>query len=156
MSSYNQPPEVHTRLEALQRQVSYLVVCGIIGSFFIFMAGYYSGKKYVIEESYGSFSTDSFVDVVYGAFRTVQEAFTPYNEQSLIMGLSKDEALVSGHSTVKKSSEERPYYAEMARFGTHKEAEIFRVGLLEAGFDARIKVCLSEMQSGGFCEWYQV
>nr|MBA3751697.1 hypothetical protein [Candidatus Dependentiae bacterium] len=114
MNSHNQPSESVKRLEVTQHQVSYVTAFGIISSFFIFMAGYYSGKKYVLENAHQSVMTDSFSDIVYHAFYSLQEAFVPYNEQQIssLNAPNKGE-LIDTMVGKKKMGEEKLYYAEV-------------------------------------------
>lgn len=155
MSLYNQHPEIHARLEVIQRQVSRLVALGIISSFFIFMTGYYAGKKYTTEESHASFSSDSFTEMVYGAFRSMQEAFTPYSE----MGVTRyalalyDEKI---HKEAKESDVQSTCYAVVAQCGLQKEADALCSRLKEAGFEASAHTLKSETPKGELYEWYQV
>ncbi|MBA3752473.1 hypothetical protein H0X06_06860, partial [Candidatus Dependentiae bacterium] len=51
---------------------------------------------------------------------------------------------------------EKLYYAEVARFGSLKEAEAFIARLSHRGLEARVVVKKSETQSGQQYSWYQV
>ncbi len=156
MSSPNQHQEIHARLEAIQRQVSRMVACGIIASFFIFMAGYSAGKKYVIEEFHGALSSHSFADMVYSAFRSAQEAFTPYEERVFDISPNKEETRRSESGEMKGAYSGKLRPIEIARFGTNKEADILYTRLGEAGFETRVYTEVSETQGGSSYEWYRV
>lgn len=155
MSSYNQQQELHSRLEAAQRQMSLVVAWSIIGSFFVFMAGYYAGKKYVLEEAHGALVSESFADVFYGAARSVQELFSPYSapqkrEEQQKALLSNQELLLDG------SKEKGTWFAEVARCGIAKEAEELCNSLKGEGFKVGVQLCTSESTDGSLYHWYRV
>ena len=65
-------------LELNQSQVSGIVACALLGTFFIFMAGYYWGKKSAVEHFSSQFEQDSFADRIYSSMCLLYE--TPESE----------------------------------------------------------------------------
>ncbi len=121
------------------------------------MAGYYSGKKYVLEKAHESVVSDSFSDIVYHAFYSLQEAFVPYDEQQISrLNVHNKETQIDKELSKKRMGEEKLYYAEVARFASLKEAEAFIARLNHRGVEARVAVKTSVTQSGQLHSWYQV
>ena len=90
-----------------QQQISYIVATALMGSFFIFMAGYYWGKKNALEPVTEQFTSDSLADKIYCAL---------CSEEKKVEDLVEDT-----HET--KEEKKSYYYAQLAGFGSLKAAQ---------------------------------
>jgi hypothetical protein len=123
-----------------QQQISYLVAAFLMVGFFIFIAGYYWGKKQALEPITEQFATDSLTDKIYCA---LCEEHGKREED----GEEQDK---------EKKNVHRRYYAQLAGFGSLKGAQVCIAKLADAGFEARVVERESKSAHGKVRKWYQV
>lgn len=133
-------PEKHVQLD--QQQISYIVASALMGSFFIFMAGYYWGKKNALEPVTEQFTSDSLADKIYCALCSEEKKVEEEKEDTQVQEKQEE----------KKSL----YYAQLAGFGSLKAAQRCSEKLISLGFETRIVERISKTGRGAERTWYQV
>lgn len=148
------------------RQLSGLVA-GLLFLFFcFFMAGYFIGKKYIIEQFVQDMHTislqDSVVltknnyDIVTDAIAvTHDEKNGPCEDSHDCVVQLSDVATISQDGAVSDKKEQK-YYAQLIGFGTEKAAEQFVKRTSTYGFVTEVKKRVSKTVKGRVSYWYQV
>jgi cell division protein FtsN len=149
------------------RQLSF-IVAGLLFLFFsIFMAGYFLGKKNVIEQFSEKLQQDVVADQIY----TKVISSTPENEPSSINTMLVTETeIVEALPTTQTINQEiitenvadiqetfvQRYYAQLIGFGTEKAAQHFVKKLATKGIDTEVRKRTSKTAQGRTSYWYQV
>lgn len=167
-----------TRKQGTLFGVGILVIC-----LFIFIIGYFLGKKSVMDEFSKKISKDSFVDQVEYAFATQalrqddndQEddeenedvvAFDTASEQEKIIPITSNHSLKTeekplittqpeNNSVVQAVVSDSSCYAKLVGFGTKKAAVSFAERLKSHNIDVHIKTNISKTAQGKKRIWYQ-
>lgn len=156
------------------RQLSFIIAGLLFFSFFIFMTGYFLGKKNVVEQFSEQIKQEAFTDQVYASVvAQMTEINLPENQTGLIA-----EADIENSSTTveivhnddiphadeihfddvdhKELLESTQYYAQLIGFGTEKAAYLFVKKLAEKGIETEVKKRTSKTAKGRISYWYQV
>lgn len=159
----------HERTENLiisPRDLYYGVAALLCAALFIFMSGYFLGKKRVLEELAAQYDDESFADKVYQSFasladasgddaasaegeasegeETADQAATPAAEQS------------QQKATLEKPALEHASYAQLCGFGTKQAAELYVDRVKRRGITVTIVERKSVSKKGRAIVWYQV
>lgn len=158
------------------RQVSWMLSFFILTSFFVFIAGYFLGKKKGIEKFYNKVNQDSFADSIYYSVCSIydkDEAFIKQEsteQESENLDVSENNIVVDAvnnqkngefrslkkENKVKKPKDNKNYYAELIGFGTTRAANKFADRLKKRGFSVIVKRRKSQTAKGRTIVWYQV
>ena len=139
------------KLELNQNHIQGIVACVLLGTFFIFMAGYYWGKKSAVEQLAGQFEHDSFADKIYSSMCSLYE--TPEVEPEVELESESDKE--TPEETTQKSSEPL-YYAQLIGFGSEKPAYDYVQKLRKYDIIATVVERVSTSPRGKLSTWYQV
>lgn len=170
---------VDKALHLNQRQISHLIVFLLFAGFFIFMLGYYLGKKMVIEDNYSqglmSNTASSIINAVED-FKSPSEQNESIENDDFFNSSSadaekknnessgaeennlKENIIKPLHSAVEKDkSITNIYYCgQLAGFGTERAAEKYLDDIKKKGFAARLVKRKSHAVNGIERTWYQV
>lgn len=134
----------------------------------VFMAGYFFGKKHMVDQFVAKIEQDSFADQISASLCSLYdqelepmvvaqldeeispESLSTLPEEQIPVALNKqeesvpDEALLGGH------------YAQLIGYGTQKAADKFAHNLQKKGIPALVKTRKSQTAQGKQSIWYQV
>jgi hypothetical protein len=153
------------------RQLSFIVAGLLFLSFFIFMTGYFLGKKNVVEQFSEQVQQEAFADQVYTS--VLASANIEENEQAeqainqTLLVAEADTMIASdateiAHDVIKQDiitqelSSSAQYYAQLIGFGTEKAAQLFVKKLSDKGIETEVKKRTSKTAKGRTSYWYQV
>jgi len=148
------------------RQIGWMLSFFMLTAFFIFMAGYFLGKKKAVEKFYNKVSQDSFSDSIYYSVCSMydkNEAFVKQESTeeedlencTVIAKQKKTRSESSKESKGTKSTDKKTYYAELIGFGTSRAATKFVDRLKKSGFSVMVKRRKSKTAKGRTIVWYQ-
>jgi len=156
------------------RQLSFIVAGLLFFSFFIFMTGYFLGKKNVVEQFSDQMHQEAFADQVYtSVVAQMTEINSSENQAKLVAEAEAeitDTAIEMVHNDTitppgaihlddndqKELSASTYYYAQLIGFGTEKAAYLFVKKLAEKGIETEVKKRMSKTAKGATSYWYQV
>lgn len=131
-----------------EREVSYFVVGLILGAFFIFVAGYFVGKRCMCEEL--SLQRDTqFAD-------RVRKTFANLSDKEPEPGVSITNSSPASGEAAGESSKTGKQVACLCGFANKKLAEQYLEKLHRRGVSARIVERTSQASNGISSTWYQV
>lgn len=156
------------------RHISWLVSSMTMICFFVFVSGYFLGKKKAVEKFYSKVSQDSFSDHIYysmcsmcgkddekqvggtsnGSTDNVVAVFDTkkdLNKSSALFESTKKDKIVSIDEKDKNE-----YYAELIGFGTERAARKFSNKLLKDNISVSVRKRRSKTSKGKVVTWYQV
>lgn len=146
------------------RQLSVIVATILLLAFFVFMTGYFLGKKKVVEQFTQEMHQDAFADKIYTTVLSTQENQQLENNALLVTHV--DDAVVESPSAIENialvdlapvvSDTTQRYYAQLIGFGTEKAAQLFVDKLLAKGIETEVKKRVSKTVKGRTSYWYQV
>ncbi len=161
------------------RQVSALVALAISLLGVVFMAGYFFGKKQMVDQFVVKAEQDSFADQIYASLCAlydqdsesiatmgqrneipiaIQEEAVEKEDVSVIRPEKKSDAIAQV-SVVADPDPKVPsthYYAQLIGYGTKKAADSFVQKLQKKGVSALVKTRRSQTAKGRKTTWYQV
>lgn len=158
--------KVDDNLQLNQAQVSQLLAACLVGSFFIFMSGFYLGKRSAVEPFIEQVVADSFADKVSNAFSSLYD-----NEDEEEVESKEDVTAESAienqtESSIDQASQQEVadpftnslqlYVAQIAGFGTKNAAIRCIENLKNNGFAVTLKTRKSMTAKGKEIIWYQV
>jgi len=165
--------QTQQQCSAGRRWASDLAAGAILCAFFLFMAGYFVGKRGGVEEVTQRAECDSFADRIYTSFQdlhdnewhgtaspvTLAELSQPSEtsddmpETSLVAG-----RVASGIDALSEESiaESGSHYAQLAGFRTAKAATKLSTRLNDRGVPTEVKRRVSRTARGAEHAWYQV
>jgi len=149
------------------RQLSAFVAVLFFLFFAVFMAGYFLGKKKVVEQFTQEVRQDVFADHVYTTLATtpVPQESSATNDllvthlediPSTVQSINQD--FTPAQDVINKDQlpiNER-YYAQLIGFGTEKAAQLFVKKLATKGIETEVKKRVSKTAKGHTSYWYQV
>jgi len=164
------------------RQTSWLVSSFIMICFFVFISGYFLGKKKAVEKFYHKIKQDSFADHIYYSMCSmydkqdeqlsgdggveiqatdVELADADAKEQKVttdpqdfeVAAIDAVDASVRSELEVEERCQ---YYAELIGFGTERAARRFADKLLKNNVTVSVKRRRSKTARGRVITWYQV
>jgi len=159
------------------RHVSWVLSFFIISSFFIFISGYFLGKKKAVEKFYSKIDQESLADHIYYSVCSIYDADECVKQESTedSSHLTVFENNNSGMQATKKVSEaedvqsqkkdsttdnqkasNESFYAELIGFGTVRAANNFAQKLKRQGFSVVVKRRISRTAKKKRITWYQV
>lgn len=148
--------------------VSRLTALTVVAGLFLFVAGYFLGKKQGVHEFLKTFEHESFADQIYTAMHIMYppESFLndAISEESVEIVESAQSGVLltsqAGNNTVNSNAtsveQEKGYYANVIGFRTRKAAEHFKERLRKKGIDLIIKERQSATLKGKKIIWFQV
>jgi len=156
-----------------RRWASDIAAGAILCAFFLFMAGYFVGKRGVVEEVTQRAECDSFADRIYTSFQGLhdngwRETASPVtlaeldrtNQNSELPGTTLVAGRVaSGVSALPEEIISEPsglHYAQLAGFRTAKAATKLSTRLTDRGVPTEVKRRVSRTARGVEHAWYQV
>jgi len=171
----NALPNESSGLFFTNRQVGWIVSGITMFCFFVFMGGYFLGKKKAVEKFYSKIKEDSFADHVYYSMCSLYdkqgELVEQHDEQVEDVVVAQEdgaEAIIAqseipsaeqgGQSESLQAVKEEcsQFYAELIGFGTHRAARKFADKLLAENISVSVKKRKSKTSRGKMITWYQV
>lgn len=150
-------------LKISQKEAGHVVALFIVIGFFLFVAGYFLGKKKMLEEISEQHDR-SFIEKVQNSFDTFVEPDTSLEESSedSVMEdvpsdqvLSSKEVSLSAQESIKKTGS-CAAYAQLCGFGTKRAAQKYHEKLRQQGYDVQVIDKTSRTKKGKIITWYQV
>jgi hypothetical protein len=163
------------------RQLSFVVAGLLFLFFFVFMTGYFLGKKNVVEQFSDQIHQEAFADQIYtsvianmieGGSSTnpaspelLAEAHMPMVDELVEIAHNNETSHASEHAAIAlpiiDTIEHEPsmpphYYAQLIGFGTEKAAQQFVKKLAGKGIESDVKKRTSKTAKGRTSYWYQV
>lgn len=129
-------------------QISYIVASFLIISFFIFILGYYWGKRSIIEPISKQWHNDTLADKVKGAL--LVENQTQLNDNSEVDQEAEKDSI---EQELKSNT---TYFAQIAGFANLKSAQNFADRLKAVSSDIVVTTRSSKNSNGVIKKWYQV
>lgn len=180
MYSENKNSESSGMVHMTMRQVTLVAVATLFVCVFMFIIGYFVGKKSVLDEFAAKVSKESFADQVEYAFASqalhgMDDAVDSDYDDEVASEQSDDLAKLT-EETKNKSVEQKKeeviqvqkaeepvhiqqergiWYAKLIGFGSQKSASAFADRLQKKGVEVRIKTHMSKTASGKKRTWYQ-
>lgn len=164
---YSGTPHNEFKLMLTMRQIS-LAVAGLLAlSFFIFISGYFLGKKKAIQEFSYHVDQESLADQIYSSMCVLYDAKDDNEEDEdaqeenevaeVSKGSDQKEELVSVTSA-KVVDNQKNYKFTLAGFSSaqHDEATKMVARLTKKGFSAQVNEIPSKTSKGKIITWYQV
>ena len=158
--------------------VSRLTALTLVAGLFLFIAGYFLGKKQGVHEFLKTFEHESFADQIYTAMHTIYppESFLaelaaeesadvvdPAHPGVFLPDQADNNAAYNNvaytnvvHNNATRADQEKGYYANVIGFRTRKAAEHFKERLRKKGIDLIIKERQSATLKGKKTIWFQV
>lgn len=125
--------------------------------FFIFIAGYYWGKKQAVEQLASQFTQDSFADKVYSSLCSLYDVSEDEDKDKEEGDNEGEGESVDGESTEEGESEpEKLYCAPLSSYATYAQAEAYNKKLLARSIPTRIVTRVSSSARGKKMTLYQV
>lgn len=137
----------HT-IEVTHKQASYLVALIIIGMFFIFIAGYYWGKKTASEVFAEQTGQEALSDKIYTSLCALYDVQERDSEESDKITESIDAEILP--------VEQPRYYAKLIGFGAKNSALSYVQKLAARGITVNMVERQSRSARGKIQNWYQV
>lgn len=156
------------------RQLSFIVAGLLFFSFFIFMTGYFLGKKNVVEQFSDQVHQEAFADKVYASVvANMVEINSPEDQAPQVAEVAIENsysvAEIVHNDTIATTEDAHTrdddhhellssthYYAQLIGFGTEKAAYFFVKKLADKGIETEIKKRTSKTAKGRSSYWYQV
>jgi len=183
MYSENKNSESSGMVHMTVRQFTLMTVAALFVCIFMFVIGYFVGKKSVLDEFAAKVSKESFADQVEYAFASqalhaMDDAVdSDYDDEASEQNADEltnlsEEAKSKGVDSKKQESmqiekiqepvkaaqvqqERGIWYAKLIGFGSQKSASAFADRLQKKGVEVRIKTHMSKTASGKKRTWYQ-
>lgn len=127
--------------------IGYIISGSILTGFFIFISGYYWGKKHTITKLSEEISQGYLADKI--------ESST-YKTNSLIRTEGKLESETKSDFNSEDNKETELYYAQLAGFSSLSSAKITLTKINKSGVDAHIITRISKTARGTKKNWYQI
>lgn len=165
------------------RHMSWALSILLLLNFFIFITGYFLGKKNALEQLHTKIDQESLTDHVYSSMYTLydhkvrfepdQNELSENNQESLVPDQNIEEFAPIGNETdatnidithevqekineTESADPDHAYYAQLVGFGTEKAAQQFKNKLAKHGVETHIKKRPSVTPRGRTIYWYQV
>lgn len=152
------------------RHLSFIAAGLLFLFFFLFMTGYFLGKKTMAEYFSDKVHQESFVDNVYTSvlMNDQEQAFDKIGNVHCAEDITCNDAAHQTSKNIISPALEEPslengsegkstcYYAELIGFVTEKAAQIFVKRLAAKGIETEIKKRISKTVKGRTSYWYQV
>lgn len=139
------------------RQLSFIVALLFLLAFSIFIAGYFLGKKKMVEQFTTKIQQEAVADQIY---TTMITSPVPSTQEQLPIGLvsnnSEQEINEQEMIEVVETTSHQLYYAQLIGFGTEKAAQGFVKKLDAKNIETEIKKRVSKTAKGNVSYWYQV
>ncbi|NBV40591.1 SPOR domain-containing protein [bacterium] len=185
MYSENKNQESGDMVQLTKRQATLVSVAILFVCVFMFIIGYFVGKKSVLDEFAAKVSKESFADQVEYAFASqalhaMDDAVdSDYDDEASDQNSTDELTKLSSEETKSKSVEAKKdeviqiekaqepvqvnqvqqergiWYAKLIGFGSQKSASAFADRLQKKGVEVRIKTHMSKTASGKKRTWYQ-
>ncbi len=141
------------KFQLTPKQISHLAAGFVLISFFIFISGYYWGKKNGINSLTEQLEAESMSDKMYSAICSINDVADIDKEDVEDVGEVEidNNSQVASKKVESKQSLKPLYYAQLAGFGTIKAAQECEKNLALRGFAVK-----TVERSGGKRNWYQV
>ncbi|MCL4360978.1 SPOR domain-containing protein [Candidatus Dependentiae bacterium] len=142
------------------QQLAQAIALILISTFFIFIAGYYWGKKSALENFSAQFEQDSFADKVSYSLCSLYDQ--PDSETDSETANQDSESQDSESSDSENAGDDltdnqaNAYLAQLAGFGSNITAKKFVDLLKQKGFKVNIAEKKSRTSKGKIITWYQV
>ena len=147
------------------RQLSLVVAIILLLAFFIFMTGYFLGKRKAVEQFTQNMQQEAVADKIYTMVLSAQEnqsssddtlLVTHADDNSVASSLIGYEEVAISRATSATPEETQKYYAQLIGFGTEKAAQLFVKKLSVKGIETEVKKRASKTAKGHTSYWYQV
>jgi len=149
------------------RQLSIIVSAGLIAGFFIFISGYFLGKKRAAEEFSYRIDQESLADQIYSSMCILSdtkdesdedEENSDENEISEMAKQSEPKNEMVTESSAKPTENQKNYKITLAGFSAAQSEEASKMvaRLSKKGYGARVVEIESKTPKGKSVTWYQV
>jgi len=157
-----------------RRWISDVAAGAVLCAFFIFMTGYFIGKRGAVEEVTHHAERDSFADCIYSSFQGLRDdgkheivalaQLTDANDGDVVSDSPLLAGRIAGVATLDEASfdvadagdQSTKYYAQLAGFRTAKAASKLSTRLGDRGVPSEVKRRVSRTARGAEHAWYQV
>lgn len=140
-------------------QVTRLSVGLLLTVFFIFMAGYYWGKKQAVEQLAVQFSQDSFADKVYASLCSLydisEEGDKDKEEGDAEFEIETEASEASDNNEV-VAEKQLLYNAQLTGYANFTQADAYCKKLIAKNIPVAIVTRISNNSKGKKATWYQV
>lgn len=160
-------PHNEFKIMLTMRQISLAVAALLALSFFIFIAGYFLGKRKAIQEFSHHVDQESLADQIYSSMCVLYDAKddneededgTEENETAEVSKGSDQKEEITPQVTQKEARDKKNYTLTLAGFSAaqHEEATKMVARLAKKGFSAHVNEIPSKTSKGKIITWYQV
>ena len=173
MDFFEQNEHKATGIFLTSRHLSWLIASAIFLSFFVFMAGYFLGKKKGAEKFYQKVEQDSLADQISSSMYTlydvtgktenptqdeqeVAELDAPQIDQKQSSSTATEIPVLVQATPLVLAEPTQRFYAQLAGFGTLKTAEQFVQKLQKNHVAVKVNKRESKTAKGKVIYWYQV
>lgn len=154
-----------------QQQAAQIVVALLLCMIFVFISGYYLGKKRALETFTDQFENDSFADKMAYSICSIYDTNDKTAGESNENGDAAEEAQeengdaqIEAESQVESAAIVQPqstalskkYFAQLAGFGTEQAALKCADQIRRKGLPVKVKEKVSKSSKGKSIKWYQV
>lgn len=141
-------------LQINQQQLSYVISGILILSFFIFLSGYYWGKKSAIEVWTDQLKAESLADKLYCAFCSFNETTDEYISQANTESIAQAVKIHEDFNKIQGKENKKSYYAQLAGFNSLKRAQNCIEKL--KSYNVKLVERKSKTSKGKLYKWYQI
>lgn len=143
-------------IEFSQQRASHIIAGLLVCAFFIFIAGYYWGKKTSIETLTEQLVQDSLADKMLCAFCCLNDESD--NKAATIETETQDDTSKIAQEAAQPDKNQSPklYYAQLAGFGSLKAAKKCEADLHRNGYNVKSVERHSQTAKGQTRTWYQL
>lgn len=138
-------------LELTPRQVSHIIVMLLMSGFFIFIAGYYWGKRVGIKPFIEQFESGTHHGVISDIFNSESVSQLKERKEKIDIKPVKETQILVNET----NDEPKSYYAQLAGFGTKKAALECEQKLLSHGFAVKA-IERKSVYKKTMRTWYQI
>lgn len=148
-----------------QQQAAQIVVGLLLCVIFVFISGYYLGKKRALETFTDQFENDSFADKMAYSICSIYDTNDKTAGESNENGDAAEEAQDENGDTAEAESQtetietkkiSKKYFAQLAGFGTEAAAQKCADQIRRKGLPVMVKEKISKSSKGKSIKWYQV
>lgn len=150
-------PTNKKKIELSERELSHVVVALIVGALCIFLAGYFLGKKRMVEEV-ALIDETQFAQKMHAALSALGKNGTVSDDAETVGGgddSEEDEEVTAANSSPKIAGPKMAF-ARLCGFGSRSAAEDYVARLAKRNIPVKIDERESVRRDGTAVQWYQV
>lgn len=141
-----------------RKQASRMSAVVLLAGFFIFVVGYFVGKRRALSEYMTQIEKESLTDQMYSAVATLYEGS---GSEQVILDEAQNDSLIENEPQIENASTQQTadsprYYAQLASFRRRQDADPLVARLKKHGIITEIVEITSKSRQGRAVKWYQV